>query len=111
MHLLFFYRCKHALWFYTDVDCGLSAYNNLSTILTTYNVTLSPLQSLLVSTVYLWYANQSSITAGENAFRSSVANVAGTYSNETDIRVLWGLSLLNVAYQSDFQGQAEPESM
>ena len=73
------------------------------------NITLTHLQSSLVSTVYQWYANQSSITAGELAFLSSIANLSQTYPNETDIRVLWGLSLLNVAYHREFEGQIEPK--
>jgi hypothetical protein len=75
------------------------------------NITLTHLQSSLISTVYQWYANQSSITAGENAFLSSIANVSQTYPNETDIRVLWGLSLLNVAYDRAFKGEIEPKPM
>ncbi len=75
------------------------------------NITLTPLQSSLLSTVYLWYANQSSIKAGERAFLSSIANVSKTYPNEADIRVLWGLSLLNVAYDREFEDQIEPKSM
>ncbi len=75
------------------------------------NITLTPLQSSLVSTVYQWYANQSSIAAGERAFLSSIANVSKTYPNETDIRVLWGLALLNVAYDREFEGQIEPKPM
>jgi len=83
----------------------------MSTMLTTYNITLTPLQSSLISTVYQWYANQSSITAGEQAFLSLIANVSQTYPDENDIRVLWGLSLLNVAYESEYDGQMEPEPM
>jgi hypothetical protein len=80
-------------------------------MLNTSDITLSSLQSSLLSTVHLWYANQSSIAAGERAFLSSIANVSRTYPNETDIRVLWGLSLLNVAYETDFQGQIQPKTM
>ncbi|CAF3193574.1 unnamed protein product [Rotaria sp. Silwood2] len=100
--------CKHALWLYTDFDCGLTAYNAIKLMLKTSNVTLSPFQSSLLSTVYQWYANQSSITVGEQAFLSSIANLSKSYPNETDIRVLWGLSLLNVAFENEFQGQIEP---
>jgi hypothetical protein len=75
------------------------------------NIILSPLQSSLVSTVYQWYANQSSIKAGERAFLSSIANLSQKYPNETDIRVLWGLSLLNVAYDREFEGRIESKPM
>ena len=75
------------------------------------NITLTPLQSSLISTVYQWFANRSSVEAGEWAFLSSIANVSKTYPNETDIRVLWGLSLLNVAYHHEFEGQKEPKPM
>jgi len=104
-------RCKHALWSDTDFDCGLAAYHAAKSMLKKSNITLTHLQSSLISTVYQWYANQSSITAGENAFLSSIANVSQTYPNETDIRVLWGLSLLNVAYDRAFKGEIEPKSM
>ncbi|CAF3351042.1 unnamed protein product [Rotaria sp. Silwood2] len=103
--------CKHALWSYTDFDCGLAAYNAIISMLETYNMALSSFQSSLLSTVYQWYANQSSITVGEQAFLSSIANLSETYPNETDIRVLWGLSLLNVAFGSEFQGEMEPAPM
>ncbi len=75
------------------------------------NIPLTSLQSSLISTVYQWYANQSSISAGERAFLSSIANISQTYPNETDIRVLWGLSLLNVAFDREFEGQMEPKPM
>jgi hypothetical protein len=75
------------------------------------NIKLSHLQSSLLSTVYQWYTNPSDTTAGEWAFLSSIANLSQTYSNENDIRVLWGLSLLNVADQVQYQSQLEPEKM
>ncbi|CAF4681163.1 unnamed protein product [Rotaria sp. Silwood1] len=103
--------CKHALWSYTDFDCGLAVYNATMSMLETSNIILSSFQSSLLSTVYQWYANQSSITLGEQAFLSSIANLSETYPNETDIRVLWGLSLLNVAFGQEFQGQIEPAPM
>ncbi|CAF4866722.1 unnamed protein product [Rotaria sp. Silwood1] len=103
--------CKHTLWSYTDFDCGLEAYNAIKLMLKTSNITLSSFQSSLLSTVYQWYANQSSITNGERAFLSSITNLSETYPNETDIRVLWGLSLLNVAFGQEFQGQIEPTPM
>jgi hypothetical protein len=104
-------RCKHALWSDTDFACGLAAYNATKSMLKSSNIILSPLQSSLLSTVYQWYANQSSIAAGELAFLSSITNLSKIYPNETDIQVLWGLSLLNVAYQRQFEGQIEPKSM
>jgi hypothetical protein len=109
LHIFVFIRCKHALWAYTDFDCGTAVYNNISIMLTTYGVILSPFQSSLILTVYQWYANKSSVTAGERAFLTSIANLSLTYPNETDIYVLWGLSLLNVAYESDYQDQTAPD--
>ncbi|CAF1073198.1 unnamed protein product [Rotaria sordida] len=103
--------CKNALWEYTDFDCGLAAYNATMSMLETSNIELSPFQSSLLETVYQWYANQSSATAGERAFLSSIANLSKKYPNETDIRVLWGLSLLSVAFETEFQGQIEPVPM
>ncbi|UJR31504.1 hypothetical protein I4U23_018993 [Adineta vaga] len=103
--------CKQTLGSYTNFDCGLSVYNNISTIPTKYNIVLSPLQSSLIETVHHWYANQSSIAAGELAFLAAIENVSVTYPNETDIQVLWGLSLLNVAFQRQYEGQMEPEPM
>ena len=64
-----------------------------------------------MSTVYQWYANRSSISAGERAFLSSIANISKNYPNENDLRVLWGLALLNVAYEHQFEGQMEPKPM
>ena len=104
-------RCKHALWSDTDFDCGLAAYNATQTMLKSSNITLSPLQSSLLATVHQWYANQSSTTAGELAFLSSIESLSKAYPNESDIGVLWGLSLLNVAYEHEFEGQVEPEPM
>jgi hypothetical protein len=104
-------RCKHALWADTDFDCGLAAYHATKAIIKKFNIILTPLQSALVSTVYQWYANQSSIAAGERAFLSSIANLSQAYPNETDIRVLWGLSLLNVAYDREFEGQIQSKPM
>ncbi|CAF3861055.1 unnamed protein product [Rotaria sp. Silwood1] len=103
--------CKHALWSYTDFDCGLEVYNATISMLNTSFITLSPFQSSLLATVYQWYANESSITVGEQAFLSSITSLSETYPNETDIRVLWGLSLLNVAFGQEFQGQMEPAPM
>jgi hypothetical protein len=80
-------------------------------MLNTSNITLSPLQSSLLSTVYQWYTNVSDVTVGESAFLLSIANVSSTYPNETDILVLWGLSLLNVADQPRYQSQMEPPEM
>ena len=75
------------------------------------NITLNPLQSSLLSTAYQWYSNRSSVAAGEKAFLASIADVATRYNNESDILVWWGLSLLNVAYQKEFEGQLQPKSM
>jgi hypothetical protein len=80
-------------------------------MLNTSNITLSNFQSSLLSTVYQWYTNASDLDAGEWAFLSSIANLSQTYPNETDIRVLWGLSLLNVANQAQFDTEMEPETM
>ncbi|CAF4380994.1 unnamed protein product, partial [Adineta steineri] len=103
--------CKHVIWSETDFNCGLAAYNAAQSMLNTSNITLSPLQSSLLSTAYLWYSNESSIAAGELAFSSSIGNLSQAYPNETDITVLWGLSLLNVAYQDQFDGVMEPAPM
>ncbi|CAF3932146.1 unnamed protein product, partial [Rotaria sordida] len=103
--------CKYSLWSYIDFDCGLAAYNATMSMLETSNIQLSPFQSSLLATVYQWYGNQSSITAGEQAFLSAIADLSKTYPNETDIRVLWGLSLLNVAFETEFQGQMQPAPM
>ncbi|CAF0907888.1 unnamed protein product [Adineta steineri] len=103
--------CKHALWSDTDFECGLAAYNAAQSMLKISNIMLSPLQSSLFSTAYLWYSNKSSIAAGELAFASSIGNLSQAYPNETDIKVLWGLSLLNVAYQHEFESEMEPEPM
>ncbi len=111
LHTFVFIRCKHAVWAETDFDCGLAAYHAAKVMLKTSNITLSPLQSSLLSTVYQWYSNQSSITAGERGFLSSISNLSRTYPNETDIRVLWGLSLLNIAFDSEFEGQLQPKPM
>jgi len=73
------------------------------------SVNFKHLQSSLLSTAYLWYTNPSNTTAGEWAFLSSIANLSQSHSNESDIRVLWGLSLLNVADQVQYQSQIEPE--
>jgi hypothetical protein len=80
-------------------------------MLNTSNITLSNFQSSLLSTAYQWYANASDLNADEWSFLSSIANLSQTYPNETDIRVLWGLSLLNVANQAEFQTEMEPETM
>ena len=74
----------------------------------TPGVTLTPLQSMLVATVYQWYANASAIDAGEQAFLTGITNLAAAYPNETDLQVIKGLSLLNVAEQVQFQTQIEP---
>lgn len=104
-------RCKHAVWAETDFDCALSAYNATISMLKTSNLTLTPLQSSLLSTAYQWYSNRSSIEAGEKAFLASISEVATTHSKESDILVWWGLSLLNVAFQREFEGQLEPQTM
>ena len=75
------------------------------------NLTLTPLQTALISTVYQWYADRSSIPVGEDAFLSSIANISKTHPNENDIRVLWGLALLNIAYEHPFEAQMEPKPM
>ncbi|CAF0966927.1 unnamed protein product [Adineta steineri] len=103
--------CKHVIWSETDFNCGLAAYNSAQSMLNTSNITLSPLQSSLLSTAYLWYSNVSSVAAGELAFSSSIGNLSQAYPNVTDITVLWGLSLLNVAYQDQFDGVMEPAPM
>ncbi|UJR15168.1 hypothetical protein I4U23_002131 [Adineta vaga] len=103
--------CKHALWSYTDRTCGQSVYRAAQTMLNISNITLSSLQSSLLSTAYLWYTNQTNTTVGEVTFLSSIGNLSLMYPNETDIRVLWGLSLLNVADQARFQSQMEPAYM
>ncbi|CAF1122449.1 unnamed protein product [Adineta ricciae] len=103
--------CKHALWADTDFVCGLTAYNSAKTMLTTSNITPTTLQSLLFASVYEWFANESSVTAGELAFLSSIEKIAKVYTNETDIQVLYGLALLNVAYQSQYEGQLDPKPM
>ena len=104
-------RCKHALWADTDFECGLAAYNATQEMLTTHDITPTPLQSALISTAYQWFKNESSIRDGERAFLASIANVSATYPNETDIRVLWGLSLLNIAFDREFGDQIEPKPM
>ena len=106
-----FIRCKHVLSWYTNFDCGLGVYNNITAMLKTYNVALSPLQSSLISTVHSWYGNQTSAIDGERAFLTSISGSSLIYPNEIDIHILWGLSLLNVAYQSQYQGQVEPEPL
>ncbi|CAF1623504.1 unnamed protein product [Rotaria magnacalcarata] len=99
--------CKRALWSHTDIKCGLEAYYGAKLMLRATNITLSPLQSSLLSTVYQWYTNESLIRAGEQVFLSLIADLSETYPNETDIRVLWSLSLLNIASQEEFQDQIE----
>jgi hypothetical protein len=75
------------------------------------NATSSGLQSSLLDTVHLWYANESDTATGESAFLLSIANISDKYPNETDLSVLWALSLLNVATQKQFQTQMEPKNM
>ena len=94
-------RCKHALWSDTNVECGLAAYNATMTALNSSGVVLTPLQSSLLSTVQKWYANGTSIADGERAFLSSIRDLSKQHANESDITVLWGLSLLNVAFESE----------
>lgn len=78
----------------------------------TPNITFSNLQLSLLETVYQWYAyGLFNITGGEWAFLSKTANVSQIYPNETDIRVLWGLSLLNFADQIQYQSIMEPDRM
>jgi len=74
-------------------------------------ILFSNLQLSLVSIVYQWYANESKTEAGESEFLSLIANLSETYPNETDIRVLWGLSLLNVAKQAQYQSEMQPPKM
>jgi hypothetical protein len=97
------------LWGETDFNCGLTSYN--AAILATANVSYSPLQSELLSAAYLWYSNTSSVTSGEQEFLSSITNLKRKYPDETDIRVWYGLSLLNVAKQTAFESEIEPEAM
>ncbi|CAF5128910.1 unnamed protein product, partial [Rotaria sp. Silwood1] len=97
--------CKQALWSYTNLACGQAVYN------ATQNLTKTSFQQELFSTVYQWYADNQNITAGEDAFLISIRNLSLKYSNETDIRVLLGLSLLNVANQVRYQSQIEPPEM
>ncbi|CAF1127208.1 unnamed protein product [Rotaria sordida] len=97
--------CKQALWSYTDLDCGQAIYN------TTRKLNRTNFQEELLSTVYQWYAYKPNITAGEDAFLLSIRNLSQNHSNETDIRVLLGLSLLNVAKQIQNQSQIEPPGM
>lgn len=111
LYIFILIRCKHALWSDTDFDCGLAAYDATKAMLKKSNITPTPLQSSLISTAYQWYTNRSSIAAGEHAFLTSIANVSQTYPNENDIRVLWGLSLLNVAYDRKFEGEIQPKPL
>ncbi|CAF4433106.1 unnamed protein product [Rotaria sp. Silwood2] len=97
--------CKQTLWSYTDIACGQAVYNAIR------NLSKTIFQGELLSTVYQWYSDNSNITVGENAFLSSIRNLSQKYSNETDIRVLLGLSLLNVANQVQYQSQIEPPEM
>ncbi|CAF3326923.1 unnamed protein product [Rotaria socialis] len=97
--------CKQALWAHTDFDCGLSVYNNTRTLNSSL---MTPLQKQLISTVYQWYYYNPNVTAGEDAFLSSMRNLSVNYPNETDIHVLLGLALLNVA---EHQSQMEPAEM
>lgn len=94
----------------TDISCGRTVYMTIQTTLMNDTV-LTSLQSVLINTVYQWFVNESSIFAGESAFLSSIANLSTTYSNETDIHTLWGLALLNVAFQNKYDGQLVPEPM
>ncbi len=74
-------------------------------------MTLPCFQSSLLSTVYEWYADASNTTAGEWAFLSSIVHLSEIYPNETDILVLRGLSLLNVADEVQFQSEMQPDKM
>ncbi|CAF2172734.1 unnamed protein product [Rotaria magnacalcarata] len=57
----------------------------------------------------LWW--QTNYKCGLEKYNFINANLAAAYPNETDIRVLWGLSLLNVAFEKEFQGEIEPPPM
>lgn len=104
----FFLRsCKNILTNETDISCGRTVYDAIQTT----NVTLTSLQSALINAVYQWFTNESLIFAGERAFLSSIADLSTIYPDETDIHTLWGLGLLNVAFQNDYDGQLEPEPM
>jgi hypothetical protein len=70
-------------------------------------MSLSSLQSSLISTVYLWFNNGTSVSNSEVAFLKSINNLSNTYPNETDIQVLRGLSMLNVANQTESQDITE----
>ena len=104
-------RCKHALWSDTNVECGLAAYNATMTALNSSGVVLTPLQSSLLSTVHKWYANGTSIADGERAFLSSIRDLSKQHANESDITVLWGLSLLNVAFESEGDSGLQAKTM
>ncbi|CAF4000410.1 unnamed protein product [Rotaria magnacalcarata] len=97
--------CKQALWAHTDFDCGLAVYNKTQML---NSSRMTPLQGQLISTVYQWYKHNPNVTAGEDAFLSSMRNLSGDYTNETDIHALLGLALLNVA---GHQSQIEPPEM
>lgn len=71
----------------------------------------TPFQRELLSIVYRWYANESFVVLGENNFLDGIKNFSLKNPNETDIQVLYGLSLLNVADQVEFQNITEPAKM
>jgi hypothetical protein len=102
-------RCKYPLWGETDLACGINSYN--AARLATANVVYTPLQAELLSTTYLWYSDSPSVERNEQAFLTSIAMLTKKYPNETDIRVWYGLSLLNVATQTEFESEIEPEAM
>ena len=85
-------------------------YREIENMLNQTKTTLSNLQKSLLSTAYKWYPDPSvsNMTEGEWEFLSSIADLSRQYPNETDIRALWGLSLLNVANQAQFQSTMEP---
>lgn len=69
------------------------------------------LQTELIRTARLWYSNTTSVYGAENEFLASIANLSAKYINETDIRVWYGLSLLNVAKQNAFDSEIQPNPM
>ena len=80
-------------------------------MLNTSGVALTPLQQSLLSTGYAWFANRTSVAAGERAFLSSISDLSKRYANESDIVVLWGLSLLNVAFGSEGESELQAKTM
>lgn len=85
-------------------------YNTTQMMLSRTGITLTALQTSLLSTVYQWY-NGSNTTNGELAFLTSISALAEGYSNETDLRALQSLSLLNVGSQAQYKFMMEPSQM